>query len=50
MNRPWASTGLGWIIALIVLVLVIIAFVFGAAMPGWLPLVLIGLLALALLL
>lgn len=49
MNRPWAGTGAGWILALLVLILVVIAFVFSTAMPPWLPLVLIGMLALAML-
>ena len=40
---------LGAILALIVLVIVVVALVFTAAMPAWLPLVLIGALALAIL-
>lgn len=40
---------LGTLIAFIVLILVVVAFVFAAAMPGWLPLLMIGLLAFALL-
>lgn len=38
---------IGSLIAVVVLVLVVVALVFAAAMPAWLPLVLIGALALA---
>ena len=44
MNITWPS-GLGSIIALVVLVVVIIALL--VPVPGWLPLVLIGALAVA---
>ena len=40
----------GVLLAVIVLFLVIVAFVFSAAMPAWLPLVMIGMLALAIIL
>jgi len=46
ITRP--TTGLGWFLAIIVLILVIVLLVFsGIAAPAWLPLALLGLLALA---
>lgn len=41
---------IGWLLAVIVLILVVVALVFGAAAPPWLPLVMIGTLAVAILL
>lgn len=47
VNVAFPPFSIGSIIAIIVLVLVLVAIVFAAAMPAWLPLVLIGALALA---
>lgn len=38
------------ILAFVVLILVVVGFVFSAAMPAWLPLIMIGLLAVAVML
>lgn len=49
--RPFAATGFGWLLAVIVLVLVVVLLVFsGLGAPAWLPLALIGVLALAMIL
>lgn len=42
MTRPWTGLGAGWILAVIVLLLVVVALVFNTAMPAWLPLALIA--------
>lgn len=47
VNVTFPPFSIGSILAIIVLVLVVVALVFAAAMPAWLPLVLIGALALA---
>ena len=47
VNFTLPPLSIGSFIALVVLVLVVVAFVFSAAMPSWLPLLLIGALALA---
>ena len=50
MRRPFAATGLGWILAVLVLILVVVLLVFsGLGAPAWLPLALLGVLALAVL-
>lgn len=51
MNITRPATGFGWLLAIVVLVVVIILLIFQSlAAPAWLPLVLIGLLALAMIL
>jgi len=48
MQRPFTATGFGWLLALLVLILVVVLLVFsGLGAPAWLPLALLGVLALA---
>jgi hypothetical protein len=48
MNITRPATGLGWFLAIIVAILVIVLLVFsGIGAPAWLPLALLGLLAVA---
>jgi O-antigen ligase len=47
-NRPATGWGWGWIIAFVVLLCVLALLIFsGLGAPSWLPLALLGLLALA---
>jgi len=48
MQRPWTATGFGWLLAVLVLLAVLALLVFqGLGAPAWLPLALLGVLALA---
>lgn len=48
MNISRPATGFGWLLALLVLVIVVILLIFsGLGAPAWLPLALLGVLALA---
>lgn len=50
MQRPFAATGFGWLLAVIVLLAVLALLIFtGLGAPAWLPLALLGVLALAVL-
>lgn len=49
MNRPWGSSGLGWILALLVLIACFVLFLVAGGLTPLATLVLIGMLALALL-
>jgi hypothetical protein len=46
MQRPWGTTNLGWLIAVIVLILAVLSGLGGVAVPAW---ILIALLAVAIL-
>ncbi len=51
MNFTRPATGFGWLLAIVVLILVVVLLVFsGIGAPAWLPLALLGVLALAMIL